>query len=168
MLETGHTPTGARNSRRLSQIEIRSEAAAMTNRSNRAMVCAALGLWGLLAAAGPRAAAAEPLVSQGIGTSSCARLAADLNPAEGLNSPINLVLFAWVQGYVSAANVALLEDDAKHVDMNALDDTKVLALVQAFCKANPDKKPVAAIDDLIRKSAKIKAKWEPGTIEWDE
>ena len=37
-----------------------------------------------------------------------------------------------------------------------------------FCKANPDKKPVAAIDDLIRKSAKIKTKWEPGTIEWDE
>ena len=129
---------------------------------------AGLGLAGLALAGAPGAAAAEPLVSQGIGTSSCARLAGDLNPAEGLNNPINLVLVAWVQGYVSAANIALLEDDGKHVDLNALDDAKVLSLVQGFCKANPDKKPVAAIDDLIRKSPKIKTKWEPGTIEWDE
>ena len=77
-------------------------------------------------------------------------------------------MISWVQGYISAANIALLEEDSKHVDMSALDDVKVLALVQNFCKANPDKKPVAAIDDLIRKSAKIKTKWEPGTIEWDE
>jgi len=40
--------------------------------------------------------------------------------------------------------------------------------VQTFCKANPDRKPVAAIDDLIRKSAKVKTTWEPGTIDWDE
>jgi hypothetical protein len=113
-------------------------------------------------------AAAEPLVSQGVGTSSCDRLADDLNPAEGLSNPINLLLLAWVQGYVSAANVSLLENDGRHVDMSDLDETKVLTLVQAFCKANPDRKPVAAIDDLIRKSAKIKTTWEPGTIEWDE
>jgi hypothetical protein len=113
-------------------------------------------------------AAAEPLVSQGVGTSSCDRLADDLNPAEGLSNPINLLLLAWVQGYVSAANVSLLENDGRHVDMNDLDETKVLTLVQAFCKANPDRKPVAAIDDMIRKSAKIKTTWEPGTIEWDE
>jgi hypothetical protein len=113
-------------------------------------------------------AAAEPLVSQGVGTSSCDRLADDLNPAEGLSNPINLLLLAWVQGYVSAANVSLLENDGRHVDMNDLDETKVLTLVQTFCKANPDRKPVAAIDDMIRKSAKIKTTWEPGTIEWDE
>jgi len=136
----------------------------MIDKSTSALLCAALCA-GLVTAAD---AAAEPLVSQGVGTSSCARLAADLNPAEGLTNPINVLLFAWVQGYVSAANVALLESDSKHVDMSALDDARVLALVQGFCKANPDKKPVAAIDDLIRKAAKLKAKWEPGTIEWDE
>jgi hypothetical protein len=113
-------------------------------------------------------AAAEPLVSQGIGTASCERLADDLNPAEGLSNPINLLLVAWVQGYVSAANVAMLEEGGRHVDMNALDETRVLTLVQAFCKANPDRKPVAVVDELIRKSAKIKSTWEPGTIEWDE
>ena len=111
---------------------------------------------------------AEPLLTQGIGTQNCGKLAADLKPSEGLNHPPNYLLFYWVQGYVSAANIALLEDDAKHIDMSTLDDAKVLGLVQGFCKANPDKKPVAAIDDLIRKSAKIKTKWEPGTIEWDE
>jgi len=122
----------------------------------------------LVMAGAPGTATAEPLISQGIGTSSCDQLADDINLAEGLSNPINLLLVAWVQGYISAANIALLEDDGRHVDMNTLDDTKVLTLVQAFCKANPDKKPVAAIDELIRKSAKVKTMWEPGTVEWDE
>jgi len=113
-------------------------------------------------------ATAEPLLSQGIGASKCGDLTADIRPAEGLFNQVNLMLYAWVQGYVSAANIALLEDDSKHVDMSSLDDAKVLRLVHDFCKANPDKKPVAAIDELIRKSAKIKTNWEPGTVEWDE
>ena len=119
-------------------------------------------------AAAATMAASEPLVSQGIGAAGCEQLAADINPAEGLSNPVNLALVAWVQGYVSAANVALLEDDSKHVDMSALDESKVLTLVQEFCKANPDKKPVAAIDDLIRRSEKVKTTWDPGTVEWDE
>ena len=112
-------------------------------------------------------AQAEPLATQGIGTSSCARLVNDLNPGEGLNNPVNVMLYAWVQGYVSAANIALLEDDSKHVDLSTFDESKVLNLVVGFCKANPDKKPVTAIDDLIRKSAKVRAKWESGTIDWN-
>jgi len=113
-------------------------------------------------------ARAEPLVSQGIGTSNCARLANDLKPGEGLTNPVNLMLYSWVQGYVSAANISLLEDDAKHVDMNTLDESKVLNLVLTFCKANPDKKPVSAIDEFLRKSAKVKTKWESGTVDWDQ
>jgi hypothetical protein len=112
-------------------------------------------------------ARAEPLATQGIGTSSCSRLVADLKPSEGLNNPVNVMLLAWVQGYISAANISLLEDDSKHVDLSSLDEGKVLALVVDFCKANPDKKPVTAIDEFIRKSAKVKAKWEPGTIDWE-
>ncbi len=117
---------------------------------------------------GVTAAAADPLVSQGIGTSNCARVANDIRPAEGLGNPVNVMLYAWVQGYVSAANISLLEDDAKHVDMTGLDEGKVLTMVQTFCKANPDKKPVSVIDDYLRKAPKVKAKWEPGTIDWDE
>jgi hypothetical protein len=130
-----------------------------------AAACAAAGL---AAVAATVARAAEPLISQGIGAASCERLAADLKPAEGLNNPVNLVLVAWVQGYVSAANIALLEDNGRHVDMNTLDETRVLTEIQAFCSANPEKKPVAAVDEMIRKSAKIKTAWESGTVQWDE
>jgi hypothetical protein len=130
---------------------------------NVAMTCAMFA-----AAAAGRAANAEPLAIQGIGTSSCARLAADVNPGAGLGNPVNLMLYAWVQGYISAANIALLESGAKHIDMSAFDEGKVLNLVLTFCKANPDKKPVGAIDEMIREAAKIKAKWEPGTIAWEE
>jgi hypothetical protein len=112
-------------------------------------------------------AGAEPLVTQGIGTSNCGRLAGDLKPDQGLTNPVNLMLYSWVQGYVSAANISLLEGDSKHVDMSTLEEGKVLNLVLAFCKANPDKKPVSAIDDLLRNSAKVKTKWEPGTVHWD-
>jgi hypothetical protein len=111
---------------------------------------------------------AEPLVTQGIGTSNCARLAADLKPTEGLNNPVNLMLYSWVQGYVSAANVSMLESGTKHIDISALDERKVLSLVLDFCKANPDRKPVSAIDEYLRKSAKIKATWETGTVKWEE
>jgi hypothetical protein len=110
----------------------------------------------------------EPLVTQGIGTSSCARLASDLKPAEGLNNPVNLMLYSWVQGYVSAANVSMLESSTKHVDISALDERKVLSLVSDFCKANPDRKPVSAIDDYVRRTTKLKANWESGTVKWEE
>ena len=132
----------------------------MTSKLPGVFLAAALGVFGL-------DAGAEPLATQGIGTSSCARLVSDLNPSEGLNNPVNVMLLAWVQGYVSAANIALLEGGAKHVDMSALDEGQVLNRVLGFCKANPDKKPIGAIDAMIREAAKIKARWVPGTVAWD-
>lgn len=112
--------------------------------------------------------AAEALVTQGIGTTTCARLAADLNPAEGMSNPVNVMLYAWAQGYVSAANIAMLEADAKHLDMSLIDEATILNLVQSFCKANPDKRPVGAIDELIRSSAKLKARWVQGSVDWSK
>jgi hypothetical protein len=115
--------------------------------------------------AGP--ARAEPLVTQGIGASNCAKLAADLKPAEGLGNPVNLMLYSWAQGYVSAANVSLLEAEGKHVDITALDESAVLNGVLTYCRANPDGRPVSALDELIRKANKLKAKWDAGTVSWD-
>jgi hypothetical protein len=122
----------------------------------------------LLAIAATPVAASEPLVSQGIGTARCERLATDINPAQGITNRVNLAVLAWVQGYVSAANISLLEEGGRHVDMSTLDEAGVLKLVQEFCKANPDKKPVVVIDELIRGSAKVTTTWEPGTVQWDE
>lgn len=134
---------------------------------------AASRMWGALVVAAillpspPPHARAEPLVTQGIGASNCAKLAAEIKPAEGLGNPVNLMLYSWAQGYVSAANVSLLEADGKHVDVNALDEAKVLNGVLTYCKANPDGRAISAIDDLIRKAAKLKAKWDAGTINWN-
>jgi hypothetical protein len=114
-----------------------------------------------------REAVAEPLVTQGIGASTCSKLTADLKPDEGLTNPVNLMLYSWVQGYLSAANVSLLEAGGKHVDINAIDEGKILNEVQTYCQANPDGRPVTAVDELIRKASKLKAKWENGTVSWD-
>src|SRR5262245_6985409 len=106
----------------------------MTTRTTRLATAAAI----VALLGGVATLRAEPLVTQGIGTSNCGRLAGDLKPGEGLSNPVNLMLYSWVQGYVSAANIALLEDQSKHVDMSALDEARVLNIVMTFCKANPD------------------------------
>lgn len=111
---------------------------------------------------------ADALLSRGIGTTSCAGLVADIKPTEGLNDPINLMLYAWVQGYISAANVALLEYDRRHVDMTELTELNVLHMIREYCKAHPEKKPANALDAYLKTTKKMRAEWRAGTVEWDE
>jgi hypothetical protein len=111
--------------------------------------------------------AAEPLLTQGIGTQTCGKLAADLRPSEGLNHPPNYLLFYWVQGYVSAANIFLLNEYTDYVDMNDVDVAVILKLVSEFCRANPDKKPISAIDQFIRDAAKVKAEEKDAFDPWE-
>ena len=113
-------------------------------------------------------AKADPLLSQGIGVSNCARVATDIKPSEGLDNPVNLMLYAWVQGYISAANVALLEYDGRYVNMADLTVSNVLQMVQDYCKSHPDKKPAQALDAYLKTTKKGKAQWTTGTVEWDE
>ena len=94
--------------------------------------------------------------------------AGDIKPGEGLTNPVNLMAYSWAQGYLSAANIALVEADAKHVDMGQLDENRVLNLLLNFCKANPDKQPLGALNDYLRKTAKVHIKWEKGTIDWNQ
>ena len=110
---------------------------------------------------------AEPLLTQGIGTQSCGKLAADLRPSEGLNHPPNYLLFYWVQGYVSAANIYLLNEYTDYVDMNDVEVSAILKLVYDFCRANPDKKPIAAIDQFIREANKVQADEKDAFDPWE-
>ncbi len=121
--------------------------------------CAALAL-ALLGSVSsfPREGRAEPLVTQGIGLASCEKLGADLKPEDGLNHLPNALLFYWVQGYLSAANIYLLNEYTSHVDLNHVDSGKILEMISAFCKANPDKKPISAIDKFIREAKKVDVK----------
>lgn len=109
---------------------------------------------------------AEPLITQGIGIQTCAKL--DLKPSQGLDHPPNYLLFYWVQGYVSAANIFLLNEDTNFVDMNDVDADTILKLVFDFCKANPDKKPISAIDKFIRDANKIEAKEKDVFNPWEQ
>src|SRR5437868_13680339 len=104
-------------------------------------------------------ASAEPLSTAGIGVASCEKLAKDMNPAEGFNNMANALIFYWVQGYMSAANIALLEGDSQYVDLSKLDEKKLLPMIQEFCKKNPDKKPISLIDKLIEDSDKSEGRW---------
>ena len=109
---------------------------------------------------------AEPLATNGIGVASCEKLAKDMKPEEGFNNITNSLLFYWVQGYMSAANMALLEGDSQYVDLFKMNEKKILTLVYDFCQKNPDKKPISAIDKLIEDSDKVEAKWKSGTVPW--
>lgn len=137
----------------------------MTMRFNRIALASGVAL---ALCAGTAGARAEPLLTQGIGTSSCARLAGDLKPSEGLGNPVNLMAYSWAQGYISAANISMVEAESKHVDMGQLDEGKILNLLVSYCKANPDKQPLGALNEYLRKSAKVRIKWEKGTVDWGQ
>jgi len=111
-------------------------------------------------------ALAEPLATAGVGVASCEKLAKDMNPAEGFNNMANALVFYWVQGYMSAANIALLEGDSQYVDLALMDEKKLLPMIHEFCKKNPGKKPITLIDKLIEDSDKIEGKSKSGTVPW--
>src|SRR5215207_8677748 len=109
---------------------------------------------------------AEPLATAGIGVASCEKLAKDMNPEEGFKNATNALIFYWVQGYMSAANITLLESDEEYVDLALMDEKKLLPLIHDFCKKNPGKKPISLIDKLIDETTKIEGKWKSGTVPW--
>lgn len=111
-------------------------------------------------------ASAEPLATAGIGLQTCSKLTPTLKPAEGLDNPTNYLIFYWVQGYMTAANIATLEGDGDYIDLDANREDKILPLVLDFCTKNPDKKPITAIDKLLTEAPRIKGDWPKGTIEW--
>ncbi|MBR1145383.1 hypothetical protein [Bradyrhizobium sp. AUGA SZCCT0431] len=111
-------------------------------------------------------AGAQPLATNGIGVASCEKLAKDMNPAEGFNNVTNSLIFYWVQGYMSAANIALLEGDSQYVDLYLMNEKKILPLIYEFCQKNPGKKPISVIDQLIEDTDKVEGKWKSGTVPW--
>lgn len=111
----------------------------------------------LLSFSAAGAASAEPLLTSGIGLASCAKLGPDLKPGAGLDNLPNALLFYWAQGYLSAANFMLLNKYTDYVDVGAVTEPMITQLVFDFCKANPDKKPISAIDQFIRETAKVAA-----------
>jgi hypothetical protein len=122
-----------------------------------------------LAPAGTAAtrADADPLLTQGIGLQNCGKLGPSLNPGAGLDHLPNALLFYWVQGYLSAANIYLLNEYTDYVDLGGVDEPTITKIVADFCKANPDKKPIAAIDKFIRDAAKVEAKESDAFDPWE-
>src|SRR6266545_2407245 len=90
---------------------------------------------------------AQPLLTSGIGLQSCEKLGPELKPADGLNHPPNYLLYYWVQGYISAATI--------------------LKLIAEFCKENPDKQPISAIDKFIRDADKVEARESDAFDPWE-
>jgi hypothetical protein len=110
---------------------------------------------------------AEPLLTQGIGVQTCAKLAPSLKPGAGLDHLPNALLFYWFQGYLSAANIYLLNEYTDYVDISAVDEPTITRIVSNFCKSNPDKKPISAIDKFIRDANKVEAKESDAFDPWE-
>jgi hypothetical protein len=109
---------------------------------------------------------AEPLTTAGVGLASCQKLAADLKPEEGFNHLPNALVYYWVQGYMSAANIATLEGDSDHIDLSLYDEKRILPAIKEFCEKNPTQKPITLIDEILSSAPRIKANWPKGTIKW--
>src|SRR6185295_8785453 len=112
------------------------------------------------------AAQAEPLVTSGMGLQSCEKLARDLKPAEGFNHLPNELMYFWVQGYMSAANIATLEGDGLYIDLSKFDEKVILPAIVEFCSKNPDRKPISLIDDILNDTKKLTGESKKGTVKW--
>lgn len=111
---------------------------------------------------------AQPLLTSGVGLASCGKIGAELKPGEGFNHMPNALLFYWVQGYMSAANIYILGEYTNYVDLSRVEEPAITKLVADFCKANPDKKPISAIDKYIREAKKVKAKESDAFDPWEQ
>jgi len=111
---------------------------------------------------------AEPLVTRGMGLMSCAKIVTELRPKAGLNHLPNALLYTWVQGYLSAANIFLLNEYTNYIDLSDVDDQAVVHMVYTFCKANPDDQPISAIDKFIREVKKTTAKEDDVYDPWEQ
>ena len=112
------------------------------------------------------AARAEPLATAGVGLASCEKLARDLQPEQGFNHLPNALVYYWVQGYMSAANITTLESDSDYIDLSKYDEKVILPAIKDFCGKNPDKKPISLIDNILSTANRIKGPWTKGTIKW--
>jgi hypothetical protein len=52
--------------------------------------------------------------------------------------------------------------------MNGVEADKIIQVVYDFCRANPDKKPISAIDQFIRDAKKVDADDKDVFSPWDE
>ena len=109
---------------------------------------------------------ADASLTIGIGLSNCAKLAPDLKPGAGLEHLPNALLFYWVQGYLSAANIFVLNEYTDYVDLGRVDEPTITKLVAEFCAQHPDGKPISAIDKFIRDSDKVDAKESDAFDPW--
>jgi hypothetical protein len=109
---------------------------------------------------------AEPLTTAGVGLASCEKLAQDIKPEQGFNHLPNALVLYWVQGYMSAANIATLESDGNYIDLSKYDEKAILPAIKTFCEKNPDKKPISMIDSILNDADRIKGSWTKGTIKW--
>jgi len=101
-----------------------------------------------------------------VGLASCQKLAADLKPEQGLNHLPNALVYNWVQGYMSAANIATLESDGNYIDLSKYDEKVILPALKDFCGKNPNKKPISRIDDILNKGDRLVGTWTKGTVNW--
>jgi hypothetical protein len=81
-----------------------------TSAPHRKGLCQTRPLTLLSAGTAATRAAGEPLLTQGIGLQSCVKLGPSLKPGAGLDHLPNALLFYWFQGYLSAANIYLLNE----------------------------------------------------------
>ncbi len=89
-----------------------------------------------------------------------------MKPQDGFNNMANVLIYFWVQGYMSAANITTLESDSEYIDLAKFDEKTLLPMIHEFCSKNPDKKPVTLIDSLLEKTAKLTGPWPKGSVGW--
>lgn len=96
------------------------------------------------------------LMITGIGANPCTFLNANTRSGDGwATNAFTLGAMAWMQGFMSGANVMIREAQKKIYDLDTISRDQQWAYVMEFCRRNPDRNISRAVEDLMLRRLRI-------------
>lgn len=102
-----------------------------------------------LSAATSALAENEPQYTMGITGLKCEKLLSATKESDSPRSHVPMAMIAWMEGYVSAMNIALKQQGQPRYDIVSMTPHEYWATIYGFCKRNSDKQVMGAIPDIM-------------------
>ncbi len=102
-----------------------------------------------LSAAASALADNKPQCAMGATGLKCEKLLSATKETDSPKSHIPMAMIAWMEGYVSAANIGLKQQGQPRYDIVSMTLYEYWATIYGFCTRNPDKQVMEVIPDIM-------------------
>lgn len=102
-----------------------------------------------LSAATSSLAQNKPQYVFGVTGLKCSKLLSAASETDSPKSHIPMAMIAWMEGYVSAANISLEKQGEPRYNIVSMTLDEYWATIYGFCTRNPDKQVMEVIPDIL-------------------